>query len=232
MYEFDKVLMKPNIEPMDSNTQRVRRNLIVTSVIAFFFLIGSSGIDSKSSSFAGIKFIDLQMESIQVLIFLALLYFMIHFVWASIDHLSENRLRLTGVAIPMVRGAATYASAHTLEPNTGESRQSTMYSWWKTQMNLSDEYQNLLKGLKENINNGKHEPAINGISTRIDELEHKASYINEALLRYELGFWHYQRSQLIRWFLLDFGLPCIIGISTLVFMFTKLLPLLVAYIFA
>jgi len=232
MYEFEKVLLKPNIEPMDSNTQRIRRNLMVTSVVAFFFLIGSSGIDSESSSFAGIKFIDLQVESIQVLLFFALLYFLIHFIWASIDHLSENRLRLTGVAIPMVRGVSAFASSHTLEPNTGESRQSTMHSWWKGQINLSVDYKNLLKELKGKVAADQHEPAINGISTRIEELEHKASYINEALLRYERGFWHYQRSQLLRWTLLDFGLPFIIGISILVFIFIKLLPLATAYVSA
>lgn len=37
MYEFEKVLLKPNIAPMDGNTQRIRRNLMVTSVVAFFF---------------------------------------------------------------------------------------------------------------------------------------------------------------------------------------------------
>ncbi|QYJ99424.1 hypothetical protein K0J45_09615 [Shewanella alkalitolerans] len=229
MYDFEKVLLKPNIEPLDSNTQRVRRNLIVTSVIAFFLSIGSSGIDSKNSSFAGIKFNGLQVEAIQLLIFLALLYFIIHFVWASLEHLNENRLRLTGVAIPMVRGVARMGSAHTLEPNTSEASQSTIYSWWKNQMTLTDEYVRLIKDIEKNINDNKHETAINSISTRIDELVYKSAYIHEAMKRYEAGFWHHQRSQLLRWILLDFGLPFAIGVISLILTFVKLLPFIQAY---
>ena len=206
MYDFEKVLLKPNIEPMDGNTQRIRRNLLASSVIAFFFSFGSQGIDAESS-FVGVKFEGLEPAVIQLLLLLALAYFLLHFVWASVDHLKENCLRLTGVAIPMARSVAYVASKHTLEPNTGESRHSTIHSWWQGQREQLRQYDELLTSMRDRAEAGKHEQVVNEVKTRIEELEHQASYISEAMQRYESGFWRYQRSQLVRWMAFDFGVP-------------------------
>ena len=200
MYDFEKVLLKPNIEPMDANTQRIRRNLMASSVIAFFFSFGSQGIDAESS-FVGIKFESLEPAAIQLLLLLGLVYFL----WASMDHLKENWFRLTGIAIPMARSVAYVASKHTLEPNAGESRHSTIHSWWQGHREQLRQYDELLTSMRDRAEAGKHEQVVNEVKTRIEELEHKASYISEAMQRYESGFWRYQRSQLVRWMAFDFG---------------------------
>jgi hypothetical protein len=223
MKDFDKILLKPNIDPIDSNTQRIRRNLIVTSVIAFFFVMASSGVDIKNSSFAGIKFYDLNGDAVLVLILLSLIYFLVHFIWASSDYIKENRFRLTGVAIPMVRGGAMFASDDDLEPNVDNARQSSMCSWWQREKNRAIDYQRLIDDMKKNINNDKNEQAINALSTRLNEMENKASYITEALQRFESGFWKYQVSQLLRWTILDFGLPVIIGCFAFLLICLKLI---------
>lgn len=211
MHDFERVLLKPFIEPFERNTQRTRRNLIVTSVIAFFFSIGSKGIDLGSSSFAGIKFKDLQAEYIQLLLLVSLIYFLIHFIWAASDHYKENRLRLTGVAIPMARAGTYLSGNHTLEPNTSDAMQSTIYSWWKNHIQIIDRYENHLSSVEKDYNDKKYEPIINGIKSSIEEIQHKSSFIEGALLRYEKGFWHHQRSQLLRWLVLGFGMPVLIG---------------------
>ena len=57
--DFELLLQKPNIDPLDTNTQRIRRNLIVASILGFVLTIGSATFDSKIG-FAGFKFEDLK----------------------------------------------------------------------------------------------------------------------------------------------------------------------------
>ena len=167
MYDFDQVLLKPNIDPFDVNTQRVRRNLIVTSIIAFFFTVGASGFDSNNSSFVGIKFKDLKVEYVQMLILAALIYFLLHFIWAALDHLKENRLRLTGIAIPMLSAASVMGSTTMLDANTDDYSQSTIYSWWKKQKGHSEHLLRIIDNIDENIDKGEYKPSINSIKSSI-----------------------------------------------------------------
>lgn len=222
MDNFKKVLLKPNIEPLDSNSQRIRRNLVVTSVVAFFLSIGSSGIDPKNSSFVGIKFNEVRVEIIQIMIVLALIYFFIHFLWASLDHFKENKLRLTGIVMPMIRG-------NSFDPNTHEESQSTMHSWWTSEMDLTKEYRKLLTDMKKHAIKDQQESVIGLMTLRMDELEGKSAYIYEALKSYETSFWYHQRSQLLRWIILDFSIPLIIGFVSLILLLIRLLPSIQMY---
>ena len=130
MYDFEKVLIQPTIDPLDANTQRIRRNLMVSSIVIFIFAIASDGIDTDQTSIAGVKFINLKAEYIHYLLLLSLLYFLWHFYWAASNHLKQNRLRLTGVAIPKINSAKGFAGNHDLYANTDDAQQSTLYSWW------------------------------------------------------------------------------------------------------
>lgn len=223
MDKFDSVLLKPNIDPMDSNTQRIRRNLIVTSVIGYFFSFGSTGINSNSS-FGGVKFDGLDTNSIRFLILFGLLNFIIHFIWATLDHFKENKYRLTGIAIPMISFSTSATSRHQLEPNTNDAKQSSIYSWWRNHRNLLEEYKKLLSSTEDSTKE------INSIKRRIEDLENYFPYINESLKRFDLGFWEYQRSQLLRWIILDIGFPLIIGIISLILMLVQLLPLIIEWL--
>ena len=219
MNNFDKVLLKPNIEPLDSNTQRIRRNLIVSSVVLLFVYLGSSGIDAGNSSFAGIKFTEINPKTIFWFFLLSEIYFLGHFIWASIDHLKENCLRLTGIAIPMVTGVSRLASEHTLEPNVDDPRQTSIYSWWAYKIRIKDQTDEILDNLRTNVTEEKHTQAITTISKTVEKLQHESAYILEALKRYERGFWHHQTSQLLRWLALDFLVPTLLGVVSVFVLF-------------
>lgn len=211
MYEFEKILLKPVIEPLDINAQRVRRNLIVVSLISFFYTLFGNGIDVENSSFIGIKFHELNQEYLIYVLILINLYFLVHFTWALFDHMRENCLRLTGVAIPMVRGVSRISSEYELEPFTDDNKQSTIHSWWSSKREIVDAYKNKLDEIsKLNIDESQTE-TITLIQNKILEIQHKSSYIFEAMYRFEKGFWKFQRSQLIRWIILDFGIPFVVG---------------------
>lgn len=222
--DFDKLLLKPNIESFDTNTQRIRRNLIVTSIFAGILSVGSVSIDSGQNGFAGFKLKDLEIIHVYILLLSSLLYFSIHFIWSALDHIKENRLRLTGINIPKAKLAAAIASP-TFEPNADDSNQSTMFSWWKGHRKQFEHISNVIESINNNVNDDKLTPAINTANKHMEEFNTKTGYIEHALLKFEQGFWEHQRSQIIRWFLLDFGVPCILALLSLLLLVGKIIGL-------
>lgn len=201
---FKNILLKPNIEPLDSNSQRIRRNLIITSMIGFFLTIGSSGISVNDSSFFGVKFVNINKDFIHIVIILTLCNFIIHFLWSTIDHYKENRLRLTGLRIPIASYSMEMGST-ILEPITSEERQSTLHSWWSG--NVVDVIEGYKKILESN--NG----SLGGMNT--ESLDEILGYMDVALRRYEIGFWKHNRSQCLRWIIMDFTMPLLMGFSAI-----------------
>lgn len=218
------MLQKPNIEPIDNNTQRIRRNLLFASSVGIILTIGSANFSGKNG-FSGFKFEDLNILHVYLFLIAALVYFLCHFLWASSDHLKENRNRLTGIKIPE-NAIASYAASSTFEPCTNEERQTTLFSWWKGQRKQSERFQYIIKSVEENIEKSQYEPAINSIKKQIEEMSSKAEYIEFALIRFEGGFWKHQRSQIIRWFLFDIGIPCLLASTSIVLLSIKVYGLM------
>ena len=142
--DFDKLLLKPNIEPFDTNTQRIRRNLIVTSIIGLILTIGSASFNGNQNGFAGFKLEDIKIFHVYLFLFAALVYFLGHFVWTALDDLKENKLRLTGIKTPKAK-VASYPSSATFEPNADKDRQSTLFSWWKGHRQQYEQLENIIK---------------------------------------------------------------------------------------
>ncbi|PVZ63568.1 hypothetical protein [Pelagibaculum spongiae] len=221
--DFELLLQKPNIEPLDSNTQRIRRNLLIASIIGIILTIGAASFSSQNG-LSGFKFENLNIFHVYLFLLVALVYFLCHFLWASSDHLNENKLRLTGIKIPKAT-VASYASSSTFEPNTDEERQSTLFSWWKGHRQQSEHFYSLIDSIDKNIENAQFEPAINSIKQRIEDMNSKTEYIENALLKFESGFWKHQRSQILRWFLLDVGVPCILAVISIILLSIKVYAL-------
>ncbi len=219
--DIEKLLLKPNIDTLDSNTQRIRRNLVVTSIIGVFMAIGSVDFDNDSNRFAGFKFNDIEINHVYIIILLSLIYFLIHFVWASLDNLRENRLRLTGINVPKAT-VASYAASATFEPNTDEEKQSTMFSWWKGHRKQYEHLEKVINQINQNVKDEKYELAINTTKQQIEKLHEKSLYIEKALLRFEGNFWAHQKSQIYRWFILDFGVPCILACISFIVLSAKI----------
>lgn len=213
--DTEQIFLKPNIEAFDSNTQRIRRNLMVTSIVGIFMVLGAVNFDSDSNGFAGFKLTHVSIEWVHIFFLLALTYFFAHFVWAALDALRENRLRLTGIKIPKTT-VGSYAADTTFEPNSDDARQSSIFSWWKGIKGYSTQLEQIVSSIEANYSNDKIEPAINVAKSHLEKINLKSSYIEMALLKYEKGFWEHQRSQLFRWFILDFGVPFLLSIVSFI----------------
>lgn len=222
--DFDLLLQKPNIEPLDNNTQRIRRNLLVASIIGIILTIGSATFSSQNG-FSGFKFEDLNILHVYLFLIAALVYFLCHFLWASSDHLKENRHRLTGIKIPKAT-VASYAASTRFEPCTNEERQTTLFSWWKGQRQKAKYFQTIIESIEKNIEKSQYEPAINSIKQQIEDMSSKTEYIEFALLRFESGFWKHQRSQILRWFLFDVGIPCMLASASIILLSIKVYGLI------
>ncbi|WP_219624456.1 hypothetical protein, partial [Vibrio parahaemolyticus] len=72
----------------------------------------------------------------------------------------------------------------------------------------------------------QYEPAINSIKQQIEDMSSKTEYIEFALLRFESSFWKHQRSQILRWFLFDIGLPCLLAIASVILLSIKVYGLI------
>lgn len=220
MSKVDDIFIKPKIDPLDINAQRIRRNILVTSIISFFLTYGSSGIDTENSSFVGVKFDELNIDYIKALLILMLVYLIAHFLWYVSDDIKANALKLTGIAIKKKNlGSALFPSDGMLDPVADETEQSTLYSWWVGRQRYAKEYKECLEQLLDDgspINN--HEKHAKVIETMLIEEEH----ISKALQRFDRKFWSYQKSQLLRWIIADVGMPTCVGISSIIILIRSL----------
>lgn len=219
--DFDQLLQKPNIDPFDSNTQRIRRNLIVTSIIGIILAFGSASFNGNQNSFGGFKLTDFKILHVYILLLVALIYFLSHFVWAALDNFKENKLRLTGIKMPKAR-TASYAASPTFEANADEGRQSTLFSWWRGHRNQFEQFEGIIKSIEKNIEDSQLTPAINTSKQKIEEMHSKTLFIEHALLKFEKGFWGHLRSQVLRWFIFDFAIPCILALASITLILIKI----------
>ena len=212
--DFDQLLQKPNIDPFDSNTQRIRRNLIVTSILGIILAFSSASFNGSQNSFAGFKLENFKIIHVYILLLVELIYFLSHFVWAAFDNFKENKLRLTGIKIPRAR-VSTNMAPPTFEPNTDEGRQSTLFSWWKGHRNQFEQFEQIIKSIDKNVEDGQLTLAINTSKQKIEEMHSKTLFIEHTLLKFEKGFWEHLRSQILRWFIFDFGIPCLLALASI-----------------
>ncbi|MET1257200.1 hypothetical protein [Aliikangiella maris] len=223
--DFDSLLLKPNLEPLDTNTQRIRRNLLITAIIGIILTIGSANISGNQITLAGIKFENIQILHIYYFLSLTLLYFFIHFNWAVWDNLKENQLRLTGLKIPQAK-VAVQAASPIFEPNVHDKRQSTLFSWWKSHCDQYTTFRKKLIDIQRLVDQQHYTAILNQFENLINEMQVKSVFMEHALKQFEEGFWQHQRSQLIRWFLFDFGIPFILGLGSLILLSRKILSAL------
>jgi len=122
-----KWLAEPFMAMFDDNTFRIRRNLLVISVIAFVYKCAATGID-PNSSFLGIKLIGLKSSSIDVILALGVIYFLLHFLWRGWDKFQEWKLRLTGMKVEKPSHGSYASDAD--EAGADIQEQATLNSWW------------------------------------------------------------------------------------------------------
>ena len=80
-------------EEFNENTLRVRRNLLIFSVIALFYKLSGATLTGKSS-FLGLEFEHIDPEMIDLFLLWIVLYRYIHFLWLVFEHNEHHNLTM------------------------------------------------------------------------------------------------------------------------------------------
>lgn len=210
----NKYFLEPNIEPLDENTQRIRRNLLAASIIVFFIACGSSGIDPEST-FLGIKFKNADLTAISVLVLFSVSYFLFHFCWSIQDHFTANKLRLTGLQV--AKAGTNWGPPVQYDTEVEKNSQSTIYGWFSSQVK-----EQKMSKLHLTDTGEEGDQSAEKLSENLEQIEEKLFIVRIALNRLEKGFWAYQKSQLLRWYILDVGIPVFLGSISIGMMLAKI----------
>ena len=234
----EKALGKPVSAELSENGLKVRRNLLVLSLVSIVVVIGGVQLD-PTSTIPGFKFIGLTHSLVRIGLFLTTSYLFLHFLWYAFDSFFEWRIRITGTRLAFITGAR-FTSEHGDYPD--DPRQSTLYSWWIGQAraigNLNQKISAIDEGLKPledkiraaigddpkgiNLNNvlkaiAETNTALADLKRSVDQVQQTLSSqrIPESLKRFDSCFQFFVRSQNLRWLMMDILVPLLFGAAAL-----------------
>lgn len=223
----EKAIGEPFMEDFSENTLRIRRNLLATASVALIYKLGNLQINEESSFF-GVKLDGLTSETVDWALFSLITYLTVHFLWNSISHFHEWRLRLSGSKVAFLT-APLWAGEHEDAPR--DPRQSTLYTFLLEKRSKTDELEKVFADFQGKldtwdtviINAAQQEgaAAIDRLASPLDEIKKNTnrikeslSYINripESLSRFERWFKMFRWNQSARWLVLEWALPLALG---------------------
>lgn len=99
-----KVLGEPIFGELSENILKIRRNLLVISLVSIFVIYGDLRIDPNSTIF-GLKFRGLTENIIVYGLSIANTYLFLHYLWCCFDSFAEWRVRVTGTRLTYITTA-------------------------------------------------------------------------------------------------------------------------------
>ncbi|PHR53612.1 MAG: hypothetical protein COA44_15220 [Arcobacter sp.] len=227
---IDKALGEPFAIEFTEYIRKVRNSLMFLSVLSLSIIIRDMQLDVSNSSFFGLKFTgpSLSMESIYTLFFGLNIYFFIHFLWLVHDNFLEWKIRLTGTHLIYKGGFAS----HTDVEHLSDTRQSTLYQWWKNKTLRTKDHQNFFKEAEIRIQalqdfnptNANSVQQLNNLKKDIEDLKNSITALNHtlsseripaSLKKFDNYFKYMLQTQSLRWFLIEMSLPLILGLFSL-----------------
>lgn len=233
----EKAIGEPFMEDFSDNTLRIRRNLLAVTSVALFYKLGGLSINSTSALF-GIKLDGLTPDKVDWAFFLALCYLFAHFLWNSLDHFKEWRLRLTGSKVAFIT-AAKFGSE--LVDTPAHPRQSTLYTYLLGKRRVTADLERQIadierrmaawpkeEGVGEAPSATNLKPHVDSVMEVMKGIKQKLVYLDRipvSLARFEKGFRSFRASQSARWLVLEWGMPLALGIWALFLTFPYALSL-------
>lgn len=187
---------------------------------------------SSNPTVFGVQLQGLSNEVIGWCLLWVVLYLWIHFVWLASDALQEWRLRQTGTRVTTA-SAARWGTSN--EDSPGDPRQSTLYTWWREQAKhlghskkLADDARAVISPWIEQGLPGEIDDQIKArlltLATNIAVLDgtikHAVTVLEShrpavSLARFDAAYRRFARSQNLRWVMIEFGLPLVVGAAGL-----------------
>lgn len=232
---LEEVLGSPVLLGFDEKTERIRRNLMIVASLIVIYKVNGLSLKVAKSSFLGLKFDGLTSERIDWVLLSLVGYHLVHFVWASWDVFLEWLIRLTGTRSILSAGSA-FGDGHS--DHVDNPRHSTLLNWWlwkardleRERVDLK-RLENALPDAKECFEKVTHPEVVSAFMhtfhervgevkadiaknmRALDKVEEvlNAARIPASLGRFENWFKWFLRSQGLRWLLLEFSLPVVLG---------------------
>lgn len=239
----EKVLKTPVFVALTDQAEKVRRNLLVLSLISIFSVLWDIQLDSTASIF-GFTFEGLTPEKVLLGLTLITGFSLANFLWLSADSFVEWRLRITGTRLTLVT-TGRFSSADGDYPD--DPRQSTLYYWWSQEAEKVGDLSSLVKGLVPELEQIKTTlaaiqtdqlPYLNGIQGAVSGLTNSVGVLTNkmddlvktaeshrpdvSLARFDSWFSLFNRSQNLRWLLLEVGAPTVLAAYALILLGTAI----------
>jgi hypothetical protein len=234
--EVKKALGDPVIDDLPDLARKLRRNLLVSSSLALIYVWGRIKLERTAP--LGVEITELSEPVISISLLLIVLYNLIHFVWHCFDYIGIWRIHLTGTRLAFLTGSK-WASEHADYPE--DPRQSNLYRWWQEKAAGIGNLSQIARTLEETASQlscaaKKYEPSAGELSVhffsdsastlveKASELSRKLDAINKLLLsnqppvsieRFDRWFANFKTSHLIRLFVVELGVPCVLAIAAL-----------------
>lgn len=239
----EAALKSPVSAGLSEQAEKVRRNLLVFSLVSVAGVLWDVGLKTDASIF-GFTFDGLTPDKILAGLALITGFSFVHFIWLSWDSFLEWRLRITGTRLAFVTVGRT-SSEDADYPD--DPRQSTLHYWWAERARITGDMSGKLSAMKpqlaemvDRINAIQTDqiPYLAGIQGGISGLTHivgrlqndlaalSATFASQrpsvSLKRFDNWFSLFLRSQNLRWLLLDVGMPVLLASYALVLLLTKM----------
>ncbi|MBI6895648.1 hypothetical protein JET64_02375 [Pseudomonas putida] len=145
--EISKVLGEPVGFDISEMAAKLRRNLILVSVVVLVLILGE--IEAGSDfSILGIKLTGVTPFKLMVGLAIVLAYTFAHFIWYCYELYSAWAIRLTGTKLLFVTGAKLGATG---ADYPDDPKQSTLYTWWAQEAKSMAAYSDLVSRVDESI---------------------------------------------------------------------------------
>ena len=228
---IEKLMREPTPLEVTNYEEKIRRNLLIASMIVFA-LTYLQLVPASDSKFFGLSFDNLTPKSIYIILLIIISYELIHYVWLILNKLAYWRVRLTGTnpGVSRGNGGMRFGSEFDPEDYSGEQENSTFYVWmldskrsfkevfqsydskWNSIEIATFDNQSLDQKTAEDILKKLNE--ISQIQSRLEG--HVTNIRIEASFnRFEKWYSMMIRSQSLRWIILDFLLPILGGFGAL-----------------
>lgn len=232
--QISKVLGEPVGFDISETARKLRRNLILVSMIVLILIVGEieAGTDF---SVLGVKLTGVTPFKLMVGLSIVLVYTFIHFLWYCYEHYCEWSIRVTGTKLTFLTGGKR-GSVGADYPD--DPKQSTLYAWWLQESQSMTAYADLVGLVEKSIQHFSEHTAqlqqkdmssaesvsasIQNMKNTMEQLRHSLAAtesvvtntrIPESLARFDQRFRLLLKSQNMRTLFLEVAIPIILSIA-------------------
>lgn len=232
--EISKVLGEPVGFDISEVAAKLRRNLILVSMVVLVLILGEIEA-GKDFSVLGIKLTGVTPFKLMVGLSIVLMYTLVHFMWYCYELYSEWVVRVTGTRLGFVT-SGKYGAVGADYPD--DPKQSTLYTWWVQEAKSMGAYSDLVNRVDTSIQDfsahidqlgnrdmttaGSVTASIQGMKNTLEQLRGALSStesvitntrIPESLSRFDRRFSLLLKSQNLRTLVVEVALPILLSLT-------------------